>query len=577
VAALIYQLSALPAAWRDFVVSPDLEVSVSHGEIFTRPWVVDLILDLAGYTADRDLAALRAVEPACGSGAFVVPMARRVSESCRRHGRPIADAGEAIDAVDLNADHVESTRAAVVETLTELGWGAVDAGTLAERWVRQGDFIVGSDLGGTADFVLGNPPYVRPEDIAPKRLRLYRQACPTMGGRADLFIAFFETGLRALNAGGTLGFICADRWMHNQYGGRLRAMIGEHFSIEATVVMHDVDAFEENVSAYPAVTIIRRREQRRCVVADTTQAFGAADAALLVRWAKGPRSTPKSTGGFEAAALGQWFKGSEGWPSGRPARVTLIADLEKRFPRLEDAHKRTRVRIGVATGADPIFVTSDADLVEPDRLLPLSMVQDLKSDRFEWSGHYLVDPWAAEDPAARRDRFGGLVDLDRYPRLRAYFDANHAALAGRKRTLANGTVWYATIDRVDHSVTARPKLLFPDMRLTSRPVYDSGGFYPHHNLYYVVSDHWPLEILGGLLLSEVADMFIGTYAVKMRGKTARFQAQYLRRICVPVFDTIGEADRTALADAFSARDVERATGVALGLYGVSQATLDAAR
>ncbi len=28
-----------------------------HGEVFTRPWVVGLILDLVGYTPDRDLAA----------------------------------------------------------------------------------------------------------------------------------------------------------------------------------------------------------------------------------------------------------------------------------------------------------------------------------------------------------------------------------------------------------------------------------------------------------------------------------------------------------------------------------------
>jgi hypothetical protein len=44
--------------------------AVAHGEVFTRRWVVDLILDLAGYDADRDLASLVAIEPACGAGAF---------------------------------------------------------------------------------------------------------------------------------------------------------------------------------------------------------------------------------------------------------------------------------------------------------------------------------------------------------------------------------------------------------------------------------------------------------------------------------------------------------------------------
>jgi adenine-specific DNA-methyltransferase len=47
--------------------------AVETGEVFTKRWIVDLILDLAGYTSDRDLATLTAVEPACGAGAFLVP------------------------------------------------------------------------------------------------------------------------------------------------------------------------------------------------------------------------------------------------------------------------------------------------------------------------------------------------------------------------------------------------------------------------------------------------------------------------------------------------------------------------
>ena len=47
-----------------------LEEGHEYGAVFTRRWVVELILDLAGYNGERDLAALRAIEPACGSGSF---------------------------------------------------------------------------------------------------------------------------------------------------------------------------------------------------------------------------------------------------------------------------------------------------------------------------------------------------------------------------------------------------------------------------------------------------------------------------------------------------------------------------
>jgi type I restriction-modification system DNA methylase subunit len=55
-----------------------LQEAVEHGEVFTRSWVVELILDLIGYTPDKDLGAVRLVEPACGEGAFLGAIASRV-------------------------------------------------------------------------------------------------------------------------------------------------------------------------------------------------------------------------------------------------------------------------------------------------------------------------------------------------------------------------------------------------------------------------------------------------------------------------------------------------------------------
>ena len=548
--------------------SPD-DDAISHGEVFTRRWVVDLILDLAGYTSDRDLAAMRAIEPACGAGAFLVPMAVRLAESCRVHGRTIEEAADAIYSVDLMTENVAIARNAIATALIGDGWDEVVARRLSDGWVHNDDFLLGQDVGNTADFVVGNPPYVRLEEVSESRSAAYRRACPTMGGRADLFVGFYEMGLRALRRDGTLAFICADRWMHNAYGRGLRALVGDHFSVDVTVVMHDVDAFEEDVSAYPAISVIRRKNQGPAVLAGTTSQFGPGDAGQLLRWTRGRRRRPKHTEAFEAAELPRWHSGSEAWPAGSPERLALIADLESRFPRLEDADTGTRVGIGVASGADGVFVTSDADLVEAERLLPLAMVRDTKTGYFDWSGHFLVDPW---DDGPRP----GLVDLDRHPRLRSYFESCAAQLRRRHVVERRPRDWYRTIDRVDHALTSRPKLLFPDMKMAMEPVYEEGGHYPHHNLYYVVSDVWPLDVLGGLLLSRIADLFVRTYAVKMRGGTLRFQAQYMRRICVPTLDTIKVSHRAALAEAFDARDVDRATGVALAVYGLPREALSVA-
>ena len=61
-------------------------IAPNYGEVFTRRWVVDAMLDLVGYTADRDLTKLVAVEPSVGSGAFWIPMVERLLESASRRG-----------------------------------------------------------------------------------------------------------------------------------------------------------------------------------------------------------------------------------------------------------------------------------------------------------------------------------------------------------------------------------------------------------------------------------------------------------------------------------------------------------
>ncbi|MDT0445283.1 Eco57I restriction-modification methylase domain-containing protein [Streptomyces johnsoniae] len=538
-----------------------LQEAVEHGEVFTRAWVVELILDLLGYTADNDLSSVKLVEPACGGGAFLSVIASRISASCQVHERSITEAIDAVRAFDLLGRNVEQSRALVTEKLQEEGWEPKDARMVAAAWVKRGDYLLQSDAERRADYVVGNPPYIRLEDVPDDRMAAYRRACPTMGGRADIYIGFYEVALRSLNRGGQLGFICADRWMRNQYGRRLRQLVTKDFSMDLALVMHDVDAFDDQVSAYPAITVISNRPQGAAVAADTNRSFGAEQARDFADWYAASESATAAMTSFRAARMPHWFSEEGSWPTASPARLAVLEDLTERFRLLEDTRTGTKVGIGIATGADKVFLTKDKDLVEEDRLLPMAMVRDTTSGTLDWDGTFLVNPWAAS---------GELVDLDAYPRLASYFEEHGEALRKRYVAVKQPQRWYKTIDKVDQQLTRRQKLLFPDMKLSIHPVLDEGGLYPHHNLYFIVSETWDMRVLGGLLLSKVAEAFVEAYAVKMRGGTLRFQAQYLRKIRVPDLTAISKGDRAALAEAFDKRDVEAATEAALRVYGLAE-------
>jgi adenine-specific DNA-methyltransferase len=530
--------------------------------VYTRPWVVDLILDLVGYRPEADLASRYAVEPSAGAGAFLMPMIRRLLASAAAHGRPLADVRESIVAYELDAASAGRAVALAEQELRQHGAAGRVARDLAEGWVRAGDYLLSSGGDRRADFVVGNPPYIRYDEVPADGLAKYRSLYPAMVGRGDIYVGFIEAGLRQLTDAGVLGFICADRWMRSAYGSELRRMMSAPFAVEAVIEMHDAPAFDDEVSAYPAVVVIRRGRQGRVIFASAGAGAGplADGGSLADAVAALARGQGKAAPGFSATTVDRWFRGAGPWPSLEPHQLKVLQRLEANFAPLEDELTGTKIGIGVATGADRVFITKDPAAAEPDRMVPLAMTADTRQGVLHWSGHYLLDPWS---------KGGGLVDLAAYPRLRARLQAHRADLERRNIAHRMPRDWYRTIDRVNHELTSTPKLYFPDMKLTSHPVLDRGETYPHHNLYYLTSRVWDLEVLGGLLLSKVAQLFIEAYCVKMRGGTLRFQAQYLRRIRAPDPASLSGELGERLRLAFRARDAAAATAAAVEAYRIA--------
>lgn len=530
----------------------------SRGAVFTRREVVDFVLDLAGYTADQPLHEKRVLEPSFGAGDFLLPIIERLLSAwraARPNGSAFEELGDAIRAVELHHDTFRNTYAAVVELLKREGMKANTARALTDRWLSQGDFLL-APLEGEFNFVVGNPPYVRQELIPAPLLAEYRIRFETIYDRADIYIPFIERSLKVLSEGGMLGFICADRWMKNRYGGPLRSLVSESFHLKIYVDMVDTPAFHSDVIAYPAITIISRETPGATRIAHRP----TIDRATLVKLADLLRSTvlPKKIG--PVRELARVTNGTEPWLLESSDQMALIRRLEDCFPVLEEVG--CKVGIGVATGADKAFIGDFEALdVEPDRKLPLVTTKDIMSGEVRWQGQGVINPFAES---------GGLVNLDDYPRLRRYLENRREVIAGRhcaKKTPAN---WYRTIDRITPSLVAKPKLLIPDIKGEAHIVFEEGELYPHHNLYYVTSDDWDLRALQAVLLSAVTRLFVATYSTKMRGGFLRFQAQYLRRIRVPRWADVSEPLRCELAEAAIKRNVQACNRAVFELYGLTQ-------
>lgn len=527
----------------------------ARGAIFTRREVVDFILDLTGYTADRPLYRLRLLEPSFGAGDFLLPAIERLMQAWKRGeaGDPLQILSSCIRAVELHRATYEATKARVRSILREHGLEAQIAETLAEIWLIHGDFLL-IELEGPFDVVVGNPPYVRQELIPDALMTEYRLRYSTIYDRADLYVPFIERSLLNLSEGATLGFICADRWMKNRYGGPLRALVAKHFNLRAYVDMVDTPSFHSDVIAYPAITIITREPPGATRIARrpeiTRSTLGALSAELRADVLP-PGSAVRELNGVTA--------GAEPWILTSSDQLALVRRLEATFPTVEEAG--CKVGIGVATGADNAFIGPfDALDVEPDRKLPLVMTRDILNGTVAWRGFGVVNPFADD---------GNLVDLAKYPRLRRHLEARKEQIADRHVARKAPANWFRTIDRIYPALAAKPKLLIPDIKGEAHIVHEDQGLYPHHNLYFITSDTWDLKALQAVLLSGIAHLFVATYSTKMRGGYLRFQAQYLRRIRVPHWKDVPPALREKLIAAAEAKNLAACNRAVFALYGLT--------
>ena len=547
-----------------------------RGAVFTRPEVVDAILDLARYTSDRPLHKFRLLEPSLGAGDFFLPALDRLLDSFTRHGgaasRAFAALRPALCGVEIHPASLEITRRQVHKRLIDWGVTIRIADALCTAWMICDDFLL-APLEGTFDIVVGNPPYVRQERIPAPLLAEYRRRFSTIFDRADLYVPFYERGLDLLRPEGRLAFICANRWMKNRYGRPLRSLIASGFHVEHAIDMEGTDAFKSEVMAYTAITVLRRAPKGPTRVAKQPEVCRHSLESLVAAML-GDGSCSDS----RVSEIADLNDGDSPWILDHTAPVQLLRRLERTLPTVEESG--LKVGIGVASGADKIFIGEyEALPVENSRKLPIVMARDLIQGELRWGNLGIINPYEPD---------GSIAPLDNYPQFKAYINKHRTKLAARyvaKRS-GSGSGWYRTIDRIYPDLQATPKLLIPDIKGEAMVVYDEGHFYPHHNLYYIIAadpkrasaspgEYWDLRALATVLRSSIAVLFVATYGVKMSGGFLRFQAQYLRRIRVPRWSTLSAAERDALVAA-APTDSAAIEKIVSEVYGLSMAEAAAA-
>ena len=510
----------------------------STGEVFTRPEVVAHMLHEIERTGHfRKWGCKRILEPSCGEGAFVIP----VVEKLILEKPDWRDSGldHFLTACDISPCNIETTRRATEKLLTDAHCPLEVAKRLVGRWFVCGDFLL-LNFDNDFDVVVGNPPYIRFDEIDAVQQIEYRRRYVTFSERCDIYVPFIERSLSLLSPSGVFSFICSNRFAKSSYGRRLRSFIAHDFHVVLYLNMEHAQPFVEEVSAYPAILVIDRHRNQETLA--TTIDVSSQEVLRSVR------SDAKNC---HLSRFTSWYSGEEPWLTTDADERNLAISVQTTYPTIERSAFGTRIGIGVASGADDIFVDAHkAAGIEKKCLLPLVTAAEIQEGRIKWTDRYILNPYDPDDDES-------MLDLGAYPQTAKYLNEHADRLKSRYCARQHPQSWYRTLDRIKYAVLTKPKLLLPDIQRGGNVALDEKGqYYPHHNVYWITSETWNMRALCVIMRSRFVTDQIRRVSVQMRGGSIRYQAQNLRSIHIPSWNSLSDFDVSELAGLYPSSDME---------------------
>ena len=190
------------------------------GAYYTPPALCEWLLDMAT-DAGVDWGSARVLDPACGGGAFLSPVARRMAEYLRdrRAKAVLSDIQSRLCGFELDPFAAWISQVFLDVTLGDL---CDEAGTRLRSVVRVCDSLDQMPGGEGFDLVVGNPPYGR-ITLSPRLREKFRRS---LFGHANLYGVFTDLALRFSKLGGIIAFVTPTSFLAGEYFKALRGMLG---------------------------------------------------------------------------------------------------------------------------------------------------------------------------------------------------------------------------------------------------------------------------------------------------------------------------------------------------------------
>lgn len=501
-----------------------------------------------------ELASIKLLDPSCGSGAFLIEAFEQLYAAYQqsndrleelRGERTLFDLDRQIlqhnlYGVDLNEEAVQICRLSLWIKTAQRG----KVLTSLDHTIRVGNSVVADpqvharafdwqatfpevfEQGGF-DVVVGNPPYVRQEWIAPYK-PYFQQAFKTYHGTADLYVYFYELGVRVLRPGGRLSFVVTNKWLKAAYGEPLRRFFADETWVESVVDFGHAKQIFEEADVFPSIIIARKPTNEPAP--NTTRVCAIPREQLRISDLEGQIES-------EGASIERARLANNPWLL-EPTEVYVLLEKmhRKGIPLIEFA--KVHPLSGIKTGFNDAYLLdtptkqalTSADPNCTGLIKPYLRGQDIDRWHANWDGLWMIAmkssgdhpwPWAVAGDNAE------FIFQQTYPSLHAHLKDFEDRLRKRQD---HGRYWWELRTCAYWPIFEHPKLVYQDITWQPSFNFDAAGTLSNNTVYFLpTNDLWVLAVLN----SPAAWSYAWRKAQHGKDEALRFFNTFIESFPVP--------------------------------------------
>ncbi len=403
------------------------------------------------------------------------------------------------------------------------------------------------------DVVIGNPPYIRQEELGDTFKTFAKLNYKTYAGTADLLVYFFEKGWQILNDRKHFCMITSNKYLRAGYGKTLRHFLKANTRIDQLIDFGDAAIFDEAVT-YPHIILWQKE-------------FAEASVFKALNW----EASNKNPAGFANLFRLNHFQVAQNrlTDDGWRLEATQVLDLMDKLRAVGTPlgkYVKGRFYRGILTGYNEAFVIDKAtqdrliaeDAKSAEIIKPYLRGRDIKRWRVNFAEQYLIKIESSENKA---HPWSGKTAKEAEAAFKRTYPAVYAHLNNFRPALINrydqGNYFWELRSCSYWREFEQPKIIYPDIAQRAEFSFDAEGRFLANTSYIIpFPDKWLL----GVLNSKLIFWYYTKVSSQIRGGFVRYIAQYVSEI--PIVTINGEVEQR-IAHILSAKAADPAadTGV----------------